>query len=390
MKTRSKVRRAKAGGCLTVGFFGIFAVLGGAAFYFLSWKPFAGILAARAWSETECVILSSRVAESRGSDSTTYRVEVTYSYEVDGQAYRGDRYDFSVGSSSGYAAKARAVAAHPPGSETSCYFAPGDPSRSVIDRSPGGYLWWSLFPLPFVAIGVGGMFFALSPAGRRRVAARRRKTGVTFRAPDAERPRGSLELAADSSPLGKLVGFVMAALVWNGIVGVFFVQQRLPDWRSGDIEWLPTLFMIPFVLVGLVLLGAVVYQFLALFNPRPRLVLDRGYLTPGSESPLRWEVSGQAGRLDRLTLRLEGRETVRYRRGTNTYTDRHVFFSAELLNEARFSRRPRGQILLQIPASTMPTFEADNNRIEWRLTVRGDIPFWPDMKAEFPLRLYPS
>ena len=99
-------------------------------------------LDARSWHETQCAIVSSRVATHSGDDGNTYSVEITYDYEYDWQEYRGDRYDFSLGSSSGYERKARIVDAHPPGGEVTCYVDPDDPTRSVIDRSPGGYLLW--------------------------------------------------------------------------------------------------------------------------------------------------------------------------------------------------------------------------------------------------------
>ena len=129
----SKVRKASGGGCLMVVFFAVFAAAGSAAFYFLTWKPIAGLVAARGWVATECVITSSRVDESQGSDGSTYRVDVHYTYQADGQSYTGDRYDFSVGHSSGYKGKARVVEALPPGSETSCYYDPDQPGRSVIN-----------------------------------------------------------------------------------------------------------------------------------------------------------------------------------------------------------------------------------------------------------------
>ncbi len=148
--------------------------------------------------------------------------------------------------------------------------------------------------------------------------------------------------------------------------------------------------MIPFVVIGLGLIGLVFYLLLALFNPRPRLTLENGHLAPGAETTLRWQLSGQTGRIESFKIEIEGRESARYRRGTNTYTDHHVFFSEALVSEARFGRLHRGQAVLKVPAHTMPTFESDNNKIEWQLHVHGDIPVWPDMKASFPLTVFPG
>ncbi len=390
MGRSSKVRKAKGGGCLLAGFFGVFAAAGGAAFYFLTWRPIAGLVAAQGWVETECAITSSRVDESRSSEGTTYRVDVRYTYEVDWQTYEGDRYDFSVGYSSGYDGKARVVAAHPPGSETACYYDPEAPRRSVIDRSPGLYLLWGLFPLPFLAVGVGGLVYLLTPAGRRRASRAARRGGRA----GAARPaavHGPLELEARHSPVLKVAGTLVFAAFWNGMVALVVLGQILPGWRRGDVDGCLVAFMIPFALVGLFALAFFAYQLLAAFNPRPRLTLAEGHLTPGAGTTLAWRFSGRAGRLEKLTIALEGREKAVYRRGTKTYTDHHVFYSRELVSEAgRFGAVHRGTAALAVPERTMPTFDAGNNEIEWRLTVHGDVPFWPDVDDEFPITVYPG
>ncbi|MCP3956403.1 MAG: DUF3592 domain-containing protein [bacterium] len=402
MTKTSKVRKAKSGGCLMVGFFGIFAVAGGAMFYYLSWKPISNIVAARGWVETECVIVSSEVGVHAGSDGSTYSIDIKYTYEVDWQTYRGDRYNFSIGSSSGYEGKNRVVEAHPPGSEAACYYDTDDPTRSVINRSPGHYLWWGLFPIPFLAVGLGGLIFLLTPAGRRKAGSRDAKQDRRPRAAslaDVSAPRrydpaeigdGPLELDAQASPTMKIVGTLVFAAFWNGIVSVFVFGEIVPSFRSGDVAWFTTIFMIPFVLVGIFAILFFLYQVLAFFNPRPQLTLADGHLTPGCETSLRWSFGGRAGRIGKLTIELEGQEKARYRRGTSTHTDEHVFFSRELVSSERFESIHRGNAELALPERTMPTFDSPNNDIEWRLKVRGDIPFWPDVIEDFPITVYPG
>ncbi len=402
MRKKSKVRQHGFGG-IAYGFFGIFAIVGLVAFYFLTWKPLASILDARGWQERNCVVVSSAVAASQSSDGATYRVDIRYTYEGEwGETYRGDRYDFSIGSSSGYDAKARVVAAHPPGSEVTCYVDPQDPSRMVINRSAGSFLLWGLFPLPFLAVGLGGLLFLAISSGREtpgKAAGRKRRPGVSE--PDAAtRGRaaaglrahgGTLELQAEASPALKLAGIGCFALLWNGMVSVFVFAVILPSFRRQDPEWFVTIFMIPFVLVGLGLIAAVLYQLLASFNPRAHLTLAQSYLTPGGESSLSWQLSGRPGRLDKLTIELEGREEARYRRGTSTYTDHRVFFSQQLASEGgRFGAIDRGSTTVEIPRRTMPTFEAANNKIQWRIKVHGDVPFWPDVNEVYPIVVHPG
>lgn len=407
MAKHSKVRKNKVSGCLAFGFIGLFGIAGGIAFYFLTLRPIVSILDARNWSETNCAIVSSLVAENHSSDGSTYSVEITYEYDVDWETYRGDRYDFSIGSSSGYAGKAEIVEAHPPGSERTCYVDPDDPNRSVINRSPGPFLWWSLFPVPFLAVGLGGVLFLLTPAGRalyqrdakppylRRDAFVSRDVGVAAskEAAKVAELRGPLELEAGQTPVAKLVAVIIFATLWNGVVSLFIFGVILPSFKRGDPEWMVTIFMVPFVLIGLATIGGVIYQLMALFNPRPRLTLATGHLTPGSEVPLSWQLSGQAGRLRSLIIELEGREAARYRRGKDTRTAHHVFHTAEILSESPsgpFRPRNSGQAILCIPERTMPSFDAGNNKIEWNLRVRGDIPVWPDLRQDFPVTIFPA
>lgn len=160
------------------------------------------------------------------------------------------------------------------------------------------------------------------------------------------------------------------------------------DWRAGGEAGCALLFLVPFVLVGIGLIGGIIYQLLALANPRPHLLLDRSRLEPGTQCSVRFYFTGSTSRLREITVELEGRESATYRRGTNSVTDHETFFEEVLLNE----KQPSGQrrtLSLSIPERTMPSFEADNNRIEWRIKVHGDIPRWPDVKEELLLTVHP-
>ena len=399
MRKKSKVRQPGFGGCLGYGFFGVFATVGSVACYFLTWGPIATLWEARSWEETTCVVLTSEVAVS--DDGDTYGVDVRYTYEdPSGEIRHGDRYDFNFGTSSGYEAKARVVQAHPPGSEVTCYVDPKDPSRAVIDRSPGLFLVWGLFPLPFLAVGLGGLLFLAASKGgepRAKAAGRGRRRAVHGTAAAggpgvAAEPGfdgGPLRLEAEASPAVRALGLGCFALVWNGILSIPLFAVILPSFRRGDPEWFGAIVMIPFVLVGLAMIGAVFHHVLAWFNPRPRLTLE-GRLTPGAQGGLTWDFSGLSGRIERLTIELEGREEARYRRGTNTFTEHHVFFSRHLVSEeGRLSAIHRRTATLEIPRRTMPSFEAPNNKIEWRLKVHGDVPFWPDVDEAFPIVVHP-
>ena len=239
--------------------------------------PFFGLpawrsLQARSWLETPCAILHSAVRSHAGDESTTYSVDVLYSYRIGGCEYKSSRYTFFTGSSGGSAAKEAAVARYPAGGGAVCYVNPADPTDAVLVRSLAGDAWFGLFPLIFVAVGAGGIAFTL--VGYRRQAAGA-KAGAGAVPSPREATSGPVTLDPKTGPIGKLLGISFAALFWNGIVGVF-VWRLIAGYQQGQADGCLTAFLIPFVLIGLLLLASVPYQFLALFNPRPLLTLATG------------------------------------------------------------------------------------------------------------------
>src|SRR5687767_1142584 len=82
-------------------FFGVFLAVGGGLLYALVARPVAHFVKARSWDAIPCEIISSDVHENHDSDGSTYRVEVRYRYNADGQELVGDRYKFLRFSSSG-------------------------------------------------------------------------------------------------------------------------------------------------------------------------------------------------------------------------------------------------------------------------------------------------
>ncbi|HSL81811.1 MAG TPA: DUF3592 domain-containing protein, partial [Thermoanaerobaculia bacterium] len=262
----------KAAGC-GVAFFGVFLLFGLGFAAFFVW-PAVRVLQARSWAEVPCEILESRVASHAGEDGSTYSVEVLYRYRVDGREYTSDRYQFLGGSSSGYESKARAVERIPPGTRTVCYVDPEDPMQAVLVRRLTAEYLFAFLPLVFVAVGAGGIYVSL--AGLERGTARDVRPGrrvrplepggePAFEASGGDRSvaPGSLVLEAPTGPVGKFVGATFIALFWNGIVGVF-VWQAWEGWRAGSPDGCLTLFILPFLLIGLLLLINVPYQFLTL------------------------------------------------------------------------------------------------------------------------------
>jgi hypothetical protein len=290
------------------------------------------------------------------------------------------------GSSSGYRGKAEIVNRHPPGTRAVCYVNPKDPTEAVLERGFTNALWFGLIPLVFVLVGAGGVIFSLRSARRARLEAPTSRWLPTTSAPlsrgkswtpsSAATAGGPVVLRPSVSPALKLIGVVCFAALWNGIVSVF-VFQALKGWQQGRLDWFLTIFLIPFVLIGVVLIGAAGYFLLSLFNPRPVLTVRQ------------WRLTGRAAAVEDLRILLEGREEATYRRGTNTVTDKSVFATIELAKASALDQKRAGQCRVTLPAGTMHTFASDNNKIVWALRVKGTIRWWPDVNEEFPLVILP-
>jgi hypothetical protein len=372
----------RKGAWIMVLFFALFLVIGLAVSYALLFRPAVKLVQARSWPSTDCTILSSDVGRHSGSKGgSTYSIDITYEYEAAGQTHRSDRYDFMGGSSSGYDGKADVVKRYPPGIRAKCFVNPKDPGDAVLNRDFQAAYLVGLFPLLFVFVGAFGMRWALSKARMATTPAQARQAAFLAQGPS--------ELKAPVSPLMKLFGAILIAAFWNGIVSVF-LWQAAEGWRHGHPDPCLSLFLLPFVVVGVGLMGLIGYQFLALFNPRLHVTLSQQAVPLGSYADLEWRFSGSVSRIERLTITLEGREEATYRRGTSTSTDKQVFYRAEL--EAIPAGPPvaAGRTRIEVPGDSAPTFEASNNKILWSVKVHAEIPHWPDVIEEFPLTVLPA
>jgi hypothetical protein len=278
---------------------------------------------------------------------------------------------------------------------------PGIAGTVVLARQPDVPRALLLLPLLFVLLpilGIVAMWSSkpkplLSPAGSMPTATPAVLEPVLLPVGGGSRPRNAPAAAAALrpalGPLGKLVGVTIAALFWNGIVSVFVVVIG-KEWAEGSWPIFPTLFLTPFVAVGIGLLVGAGYCLLACFNPRAVVELIPTGVTVGGSTLVRWSFTGRPSRITRLTITLEGREEATYQQGTSSRTDQEMFHTSRLVDSTGTWEIPRGEVRLVIPEHTMHTFMADHNKIVWVLKLHGDIPRWPDVDEELPVTVLPA
>jgi len=129
---------------------------------------------------------------------------------------------------------------------------------------------------------------------------------------------------------------------------------------------------------------------LAMFNPTAKIELDSDVIVLGGTLHVAWSMAGNARRLKHLRIYLQGEEESTYRRGTRTYTDRQTFAELDILDTADYRQMETGSTAVRVPVDMMHSFAATNNRIVWKLCVRGDIPRWPDVSDEYSIVLAPA
>ncbi len=365
--------KAAGFGCVLLPF--VFFVMGSVMFYFGFGRGMWKVVQARGWTPVPCTMINSEVR----SYDDTYSIEVQFFYHIGDQKYEGSRYDFVDGSSSGYDSKAEIVRQIPPGSRTTCYFNPANPGEVVLERGFTGEMWFAAIPLLFAVIGLFGLYFVVQ--GKRNVV--KAETGKADI--DVVPQHGSKKGAG---PVGKFIGTALVAAFWNGIVSVF-VWKIVESWRSGDGEVFVTIFVTPFVIVGLVLIWSVVASFLALFNPRVifNVIPDRVPL--GGSLDLQWKWSGNTTRISQLIVRIEANEEARWRSGKNAQSERHVFFTKELLNTTSSSMIQNGFLSVRIPDDLMHSMDTGNNKIVWTVFFEGNIKNYPDVEESIEITVLP-
>ena len=390
----------RAGGCFLIAFGGVFFLAGTGFFTGFFVVPAYHYFASKNWIETDCEVLWSHVRSHRSDDDdgTTYQADIFYQYEWNGQQHFSNRYGPLSGvSSSGHAAKQELVNRYSKGSRHKCFVNPDTPEQALLDRSFGA-AWFGLIPLVFVVVGLGIMIAGIRTSrkssaepssGRTRLSLARTERDASIARPAAKRfADGSRELSPGKGRWAAVIFGAIFGLIWNGIVSVFVVST-INEWSRGASPWFQTLFMIPFVLVGL---GAIVftgYSLLQTFNPTVVILLPSESIRLGTPHRCQFRTRGSCRRIRQLQIFVKGEEKATYRRGTNTRTDSETFFRRQLFESTHPLEMATGSIEIELPGNLMFSFESGNNEIVWQIEVVGDIPNWPDMRDTYPIDVLP-
>lgn len=429
-------RRDRAGSCRNAFLCLLFLIVGGTAFYYMTYRPLSAVLDASDWKPIPCTIVSSAVQRNERDKNDTFSVAIEYEYVFRGQRYRANRYDFVESASTNRASQLLVVDQYPVGKRVTAYVDPSDPTQAVLVREFTDEMWWGLFPLPIMVIGIFWLASTVVGSLRRRGTRPSRKSreyavGRPFEsykpasheraqaqaaiADDVEddvdddvddddefdyddsrwQPLEASKISADPVTLKPamnrwttFIALLVIGTIWNGLIGVALVHAITGLWH-GSPEWPLILILLPFLAIGLALLWGMVYTFLQTFNPVPTLTLSAGAAPLGAELELTWRFSGITSRLKRMEIQLRGREEATYRRGTSNTTDKHTFAEIKIVDTTDPIAIESGQTTLHVPTHSMHSFDSGHNRVVWSLHIRGDIAYWPDVSEEYPIVVLP-
>jgi hypothetical protein len=122
------------------------------------------------YPSTDGTILSSKVSEREGNETTCYGVDVEYSYWVGKRHCTGDRYRYPAWSASDSDWARAVVAACPPDSKVQVFYDPADPQNSLLAPGIiGSDLYLLAFMTPFNAVMLGFWWIGWSRWRLRRL-----------------------------------------------------------------------------------------------------------------------------------------------------------------------------------------------------------------------------
>ena len=298
--------------------------------------------------------------------------------------------------------------------EYPCWYDPADPNIVVLVR---GYAWWHwlvfLVPASFLLIGGGGLIYAVLHWGKSAehsaAIAQRAKHRDLFggngrgerlfpHIPDgaditnSPGTRLKFRLPIGTSPGWALFGALLACLVWNGIVAVF-AAIAVSGHLDGNPDWFLTMFLVPFLAVGVFLLVLFVRQIVIATGIGPTLVeISDHPLLPGGQYRLFLSQSGRL-RMSSLAVGLVCEE------GHLPPGNRHPHRDAAGLPAGivppRGVRDParravRDGVRLRRARPAMHSFRAGHNEIRWKLVVEGAAAGWPEFRRTFSVVIRPA
>lgn len=373
-------------------FGGVFFAAGAFFMWLMLLQPVIKHFQARSWSDAKSKITLSDVHVNRDSDGDSYRPDIHFEYEAGVQTFTSETYAFSQWATNDRSWARDIVAKYPVGSEHTCFYNPKNPSEAVLNRDLPNWSAFLFGLLPLVFLGVGGWIIYASVAKGRSKPADANDLRLKMNQDEsslADAPwignEGPRKLKPEAPRWAAAVFLALFGLVWNGVTWAIAYTVI----RDEGLFSFPMLFLSLFIIVGIGIVLGFVYQLMAMFNPVVEVAFSEAAVPIGDSVDIAWELVGNASRLSELKLAVVGCESATYRRGTDTVTDTEDFVRIPIVETSNPDEISFGSTTIQIPAGTMHSFDANNNRVIWRVEVKGVIHRWPDINDTYTFYVKP-
>jgi hypothetical protein len=264
---------------------------------------------------------------------------------------------------------------------------PTKPWEAKLKKGIGLTALWLLFPLPFILVGVFGLWATVFGRGIKIGTTSRGKSmaslsaGVLESEPEQSEPLTAEEsqpttLKPSPSRGGSFVGSLLGALVWNGFIA-FFAYVMM---REHNLPLLPKLFIGLFALIGLFLLVNVPLALLKMFNATFTIDLPQAVLRRGDGFQFQWRMNraAMAPAPTRLQLKLIAEIKKVSGSGKHRRVRREKVYEADLADTTVAWEMEQGQAGIALPTEV-------SQEAEWKIQVIGEVPGWPDIDDSFPL-----
>jgi hypothetical protein len=268
---------------------------------------------------------------------------------------------------SSYEDAQRVIDAYPAEQEVDCFVDPKNPFESALSREYPKDLWFGLFPLIFSVAGLLGLAVTSGEGGRR------------------SRARGGQVVRKSQSRVKGLFMLVGITIVWNGIVGA--VSYGIWDgWSHGDFSIFPLLIVVPFALIGALLIAGIPYAILQLFNPSLDITVSDEAPEPGTKITISWRLNGNVRRVRRLDITLEfaARQNEDSRqKGSKIALPSYV---VKVTSTDRPATIEKGTAQVMLPSREELALRAGAETGSWSIKAVLSIPWYPDAMEVVPLR----
>lgn len=286
----------------------------------------------------------------------------------------------------------KVLAQYPTGSKIFCYVNPDNPREVVVGRGEK-WIWLivlflSLFPLVFWGVTILILMYAFSGADMSRnkidLTKKEIKVGEEYTTVEDE---VTYKPTSDRLIAPIFIGIFTTILSISVGMGV---TRAIDDWIAGFPSVFMTVVVTAFLLLTLYLIGKTLFEFTALFTPKPLITLKPGYFVQGKPSKVSWNINISKHPVKNLTIKLIGVEHAEYERGTDIEEEEALFYEQVLLEKSKLRFSEKGSTEVTIPIeNVMPSMRLQNNEIRWSIIVTGVMTSHPNIDDNYDVVVLP-